>query len=803
MRNNKQKEMESLSNSLQPYKETVGSVASIVTIGQFFSGAFICLDIYKKKRTDGISSMPFVGGTVIGILVLKYALMLQDKAMFQVNLAAIILNSLYLLCYFIYSRNTWEEIYRPCLRGFGLIAALFTYMAWEDPSKVEYRYGLIVTILMLLLMGAPLREVKEILDKKDASSIPFPIVFAGLFVSVLWFLYGIILQNEFMIVQNIIGTLLCATQVLLYFIYPSKSYERSAMSNALVVVFRRRTFGLIHKLVCDSLAKSEVNYERNFCALSCNFRIAKKDVHTNRNFSIDSIREGSAARAETTSTTHGLSKLQAQELILRLTDEERNVLINALQEYHSKMVKEEYEGQLAASRWRSKFGRPSKLPTLGDVDPTGSYCPLPEDWLEQKRDPCLVHYCMKGHECTLTLYGEAICICQRQCNVHRKLVCGSDGHIYPNHCELHRAACLTKTAISVERGVHCVKHGKGWAPTLPHHTNLYFNEFATTVSPQLFNATKASPLVTDANEYESTTSRSQMDSKDDEDEDEQLEEEGTGGENEGEAADDVVGDTSTVPNDVENEVEDEGRRDTKIADDFYQQEGCPMQEYEIMKDNLLLYNHARLMSQDNHSKDYLVSIMFSHYDRNNNGNLEATELNEITAQEHLDTLSKGCTLPDMIQYEDSDRDGKLNINEFYVAFSKLYSVSVVSLDKALETNHLTARVGDNVEIKCDVTGSPVPPIVWRRNQLDLSTLNEEDVRVFSDGSLYLTRIQLQHAGNYTCHAQRNKDVVQTHILTVHTVPEVHVTPRIQSKRPGEDAVMYCHVAGEPFPKVIF
>ncbi|KAJ3662655.1 hypothetical protein Zmor_006993 [Zophobas morio] len=174
----------------------------------------------------------------------------------------------------------------------------------------------------------------------------------------------------------------------------------------------------------------------------------------------------------------------------------------------------------------------------------------------------------------------------------------------------------------------------------------------------------------------------------------------------------------------------------------------------------------------------------------------------IAAQERLDSLSSGCSLSNMIQYDDADHDGKLSINEFYVAFSKLYSVSVVSLDKALETNRLSARVGDNVEIKCDVTGSPVPPIVWRRNQLDLSTLNEEEIRVFSDGSLYLTRIQLQHAGNYTCHAQRNKDVVQTHILTVHTVPEVHVTPRIQSKRPGEDATMLCHVAGEPFPKVI-
>lgn len=41
-------------------------------------------------------------------------------------------------------------------------------------------------------------------------------------------------------------------------------------------------------------------------------------------------------------------------------------------------------GQLAGFRWRSKFGRPSKVPELGDVDPTGSYCPLPEEWILKK-----------------------------------------------------------------------------------------------------------------------------------------------------------------------------------------------------------------------------------------------------------------------------------------------------------------------------------------------------------------------------------------------------------------------------------
>jgi hypothetical protein len=49
------------------------------------------------------------------------------------------------------------------------------------------------------------------------------------------------------------------------------------------------------------------------------------------------------------------------------------------------------------------------------------------------------------------------------------------------------------------------------------------------------------------------------------------------------------------------------------------------------QDNLLLYNHAKLMAEDNHSsgKEYLVSIMFSHYDQNNNGALEREELEQV------------------------------------------------------------------------------------------------------------------------------------------------------------------------------
>ncbi|XP_026299924.1 follistatin-like 5 isoform X2 [Apis mellifera] len=354
-------------------------------------------------------------------------------------------------------------------------------------------------------------------------------------------------------------------------------------------------------------------------------------------------------------------------------------------------------------------------------------------------DPCASKYCGIGKECELSPNSTiAVCVCMRKCPRRHRPVCASNGKIYANHCELHRAACHSGSSLTKSRLMRCLHHDIENAHI---RRTLHMNR----------TSLKTSKIVS----YPKSRSRKKGGLKD-------------------------------------NLIPDKNDPDSKE---------CSNQEYEIMKDNLLLYNHARLMSQDNHSKEYLVSIMFSHYDRNNNGNLEREELEQFAENEDLEELCRGCNLGHMISYDDTDGDGKLNVNEFYMAFSKLYSVSVVSLDKSLEVNHISARVGDNVEIKCDVTGTPPPPLVWQRNGADLETLNEPEIRVFNDGSLYLTKVQLIHAGNYTCHAVRNQDVVQTHVLTIHTIPEVKVTPRFQAKRLKEEANIRCHVAGEPLPRV--
>lgn len=94
--------------------------------------------------------------------MLKYALILNDKAMFQVNIAAILLNVLYTLWYIYFASNRWEEVYKQILYSAALVTAIFGYVYMESEPNIEFRYGFLITVLSLLLLGSPLLEIVSI-----------------------------------------------------------------------------------------------------------------------------------------------------------------------------------------------------------------------------------------------------------------------------------------------------------------------------------------------------------------------------------------------------------------------------------------------------------------------------------------------------------------------------------------------------------------------------------------------------------------------------------------------------------------
>ncbi|SPP86218.1 uncharacterized protein C03B8.3 isoform X1 [Drosophila guanche] len=82
-------------------------------------------------------------------------------------------------------------------------------------------------------------------------------------------------------------------------------------------------------------------------------------------------------------STH-LNEERAMELLCNLDEEERHNLRDALGKIDADKEKKMYESQLAVGSWRTRFGRLSNKPTLGQVDPSGSFCAVPDEWLRKK-----------------------------------------------------------------------------------------------------------------------------------------------------------------------------------------------------------------------------------------------------------------------------------------------------------------------------------------------------------------------------------------------------------------------------------
>uniref|UniRef100_A0A672TER0 Follistatin-related protein 5-like n=1 Tax=Sinocyclocheilus grahami TaxID=75366 RepID=A0A672TER0_SINGR len=51
--------------------------------------------------------------------------------------------------------------------------------------------------------------------------------------------------------------------------------------------------------------------------------------------------------------------------------------------------------------------------------------------------------------------GEGECQCLERCKPHYKPVCGSDGKLYQNHCELHKASCMAHQRITIMHSEEC------------------------------------------------------------------------------------------------------------------------------------------------------------------------------------------------------------------------------------------------------------------------------------------------------------------------------------------------------------
>ncbi|KAM3831090.1 follistatin-related protein 5 [Vipera latastei] len=238
-------------------------------------------------------------------------------------------------------------------------------------------------------------------------------------------------------------------------------------------------------------------------------------------------------------------------------------------------------------------------------------------------------------------------------------------------------------------------------------------------------------------------------------------------------------------------------------DCFFKGNNCNSIDYNKMKNFLLdLQNRKYMQTKESITEDkmslkkLLVDQMFKYYDSDNNGLIDSNELTQVIKQDELGKDMSDCSLFDLLKYDDYNGDKHLGLEEFYRAFQ----VIQLNLPEDQKVSITAAIVGQSAVLSCAIQGTLRPPIIWKRNNVALKSLDLEDINDFGDdGSLYITKITTTHMGNYSCYADGYDKIYQTHILQVNVPPVIRVFPESQAREPGVTASLRCHAEGIPNP----
>lgn len=66
-------------------------------------------------------------------------------------------------------------------------------------------------------------SIKEVVRTKSTECLPFPFIFCSFIVGSLWFTYGFLVHDYFIMTPNLIGSSVSFLQLLLFLIFPTKS----------------------------------------------------------------------------------------------------------------------------------------------------------------------------------------------------------------------------------------------------------------------------------------------------------------------------------------------------------------------------------------------------------------------------------------------------------------------------------------------------------------------------------------------------------------------------------------------------
>lgn len=207
--------------------QTICMVSSLFLMG---SGVpEVLLPVMKNKAIPaGKTHVPYVAmlvDTVIGIL---FTWTIQDRLGLSLRSFSLVLTMAYVGAFWGFNshegkKKMWGDLTMAVTALTGVLGAIFLYTSGAKTSSHALRgelLGILGTLSAIGFAASPLADIKTVLQKRDASSIPRIMVTVLLVCASSWALYGwIVLKNNWVVLPNTVNAVLAAAQLALSLAY--------------------------------------------------------------------------------------------------------------------------------------------------------------------------------------------------------------------------------------------------------------------------------------------------------------------------------------------------------------------------------------------------------------------------------------------------------------------------------------------------------------------------------------------------------------------------------------------------------
>lgn len=122
----------------------------------------------------------------------------------------------YLVVYQRHAPSPRSVLLKSAATAAGIALLTLYALASPEPAQaVQEHVGYAAMAVCAVMFASPLAKLREVLATRNAALMPFALIVAGFVNSLLWLLYGLILEDAFVIAPNLVNLFLGALQLAL------------------------------------------------------------------------------------------------------------------------------------------------------------------------------------------------------------------------------------------------------------------------------------------------------------------------------------------------------------------------------------------------------------------------------------------------------------------------------------------------------------------------------------------------------------------------------------------------------------